>query len=113
MGTPIGLLLASGIMALMSALAPGEAFYAWGWRVPFLLSIVLILVGYWVRRRVEESPVFVELADRKQWSVSAPGSAEEFRMLEQRYEASPERARALADGPPVAARTIMLARRVG
>ena len=50
----------------MSALAPGEAFYAWGWRVPFLLSIVLILVGYWVRRRVEESPVFVELADRKQ-----------------------------------------------
>jgi len=65
-GTPIGLLLASGIMALMSALAPGDAFYAWGWRVPFLLSIVLILVGYWVRRRVEESPVFVELADRKQ-----------------------------------------------
>jgi len=47
------------------------------------------------------------------WSVSAPGSAEEFRMLEQRYEASPERARALADAPPVAARTIMLARRVG
>ena len=47
------------------------------------------------------------------WSVSAPGSVEEFRMLEQRYEASPERARALADGPPVAARAIMLARRVG
>ena len=38
----------------------------WGWRIPFLLSVVLILVGYYVRRRVEESPVFTELAERKE-----------------------------------------------
>lgn len=65
-GVPLGLLLASGIMGLMAVLAPGEAFLEWGWRVPFLLSVVLILVGYYIRRRVEESPVFTELAERKE-----------------------------------------------
>jgi len=67
-GVPLGLLLASGVMALMSAIAPGEQFLQWGWRVPFLLSVVLILVGWYVRRRVEESPVFLELAERKEHS---------------------------------------------
>ncbi|MGN6218938.1 MAG: MFS transporter [Microbacterium sp.] len=65
-GVPLGLLLASGVMAFMAMIAPGDAFLVWGWRVPFLLSVVLILVGYYVRRRVEESPVFAELAQRKE-----------------------------------------------
>ncbi|MFK4853065.1 MFS transporter [Microbacterium sp. ZW T6_19] len=65
-GVPLGLLLASGVMALMTIVAPGDQFMAWGWRVPFLLSVVLILVGYYVRRKVEESPVFQELAERKE-----------------------------------------------
>ncbi|MFB7844509.1 MFS transporter [Microbacterium sp. NPDC056052] len=65
-GVPLGLLLANGVMAVMTAIAPGEAFLAWGWRVPFLLSVVLILVGYYVRRRVEESPVFTEIAERRE-----------------------------------------------
>lgn len=63
-GVPLGLLLASGVLGIMNAVAPGEAFLTWGWRVPFLLSVVLIGVGYWVRRSVEESPVFVEIAQR-------------------------------------------------
>ncbi|PRB07661.1 MFS transporter [Microbacterium sp. MYb64] len=65
-GVPLGLLLANGVMAVMTAIAPGQAFLAWGWRVPFLLSVVLILVGYYVRRRVEESPVFTEIAERRE-----------------------------------------------
>ena len=65
-GVPLGLLLASGVMALMAAIAPGDAFLTWGWRVPFLFSFVLILVGYYVRRRVEESPVFTEIAQRRE-----------------------------------------------
>lgn len=65
-GVPLGLLLASGVMALMTVIAPGDQFLAWGWRIPFLLSVVLILVGYYVRRKVEESPVFTELAERKE-----------------------------------------------
>ncbi|MCQ3029025.1 MFS transporter, partial [Pseudomonas tremae] len=56
-GVPIGLLLASGMMAIMALIAPGDAFIEWGWRVPFLFSVVLIFVGYYIRKRVEESPV--------------------------------------------------------
>ncbi len=66
MGVPLGLLLTSGMLALMALIAPGEAFLQWGWRVPFLLSFVLIVIGSYVRRRVEESPVFTELAERKE-----------------------------------------------
>jgi MFS family permease len=68
-GVPIGLLLASGVLALMTGvISPGEAFLEWGWRVPFLLSIVLVVVGMIVRRTVEESPVFQEIAKRKERS---------------------------------------------
>lgn len=64
-GVPIGLLLASAVLAIMTLIAPGEAFIAWGWRIPFLVSVLLIGVGYWVRRSVDESPVFTEIAARK------------------------------------------------
>ena len=68
-GVPIGLLLASGMLALMTGvIAPGQAFLDWGWRVPFLLSIVLVIVGMVVRRTVDESPVFKEIAARKEQS---------------------------------------------
>jgi len=70
-GVPLGLLLASGMMALMSIIAPGDAFLEWGWRIPFLLSFVLIIIGYYIRRNVEESPVFLELAERKE-TTKAP-----------------------------------------
>lgn len=63
-GVPLGLLLSSGVMATTRALTGEEGFLEWGWRVPFLLSVVLIIVGYWIRRGVEESPVFAEIAER-------------------------------------------------
>ncbi|WP_437583403.1 MFS transporter [Paramicrobacterium sp. CJ85] len=67
MGVPLGLLLASGVLALMTGvISPGEAFVEWGWRVPFLLSIVLVIVGIVVRRSVDESPVFAEMAAKKE-----------------------------------------------
>ena len=66
LGVPLGLLLATGVTALMTGvISPGRAFLEWGWRVPFLLSIVLIVVGYFVRRAVDESPVFQEIAAAK------------------------------------------------
>lgn len=66
LGVPLGMMLASGVMALMTGvISPGPAFESWGWRVPFLISIVLMGIGYWVRKSVDESPVFVELAERK------------------------------------------------
>jgi MFS family permease len=67
MGVPLGMLLASGMLALMTGvISPGDAFVEWGWRIPFLLSFVLIIVGFIVRRSVEESPVFKELAIKKE-----------------------------------------------
>ena len=66
-GVPIGLLLASGVLALMTGvISPGDAFLEWGWRIPFLLSFVLIIVGIVVRRAVDESPVFQEIAAKKE-----------------------------------------------
>jgi MFS family permease len=64
-GVPLGLLMASGMLTLMTTIAPGDAFMQWGWRVPFLLSVVLIAVGYWIRHGVEESPVFNQIAELK------------------------------------------------
>ena len=60
-GVNIGLLLATGVFALVSSL-PKEEFLSWGWRVPFLLSIILILVGFYIRSRVSETPVFSQIA---------------------------------------------------
>ncbi|WIM70941.1 MFS transporter [Corynebacterium suedekumii] len=71
-GAPAGLLLSSGMLALMNIIAPGDAFLDWGWRVPFLLSIVLVGIGYWIRRGVDESPVFEEIAERKETGTRNP-----------------------------------------
>ncbi len=65
MGVPAGLLLSTGIFALLSARLPESAFLAWGWRVPFLLSVVLIAVGLFVRLRVLESPLFTTLKETR------------------------------------------------
>jgi MFS transporter, MHS family, shikimate and dehydroshikimate transport protein len=57
LGVPAGLLLSTGVFAAFSSL-PETQFFAWGWRVAFLLSIALIVVGLVIRLRVAESPVF-------------------------------------------------------
>lgn len=61
LGVTVGLLLANGVFALFTSL-PQEDFVSWGWRIPFLLSIVLVLVGFYIRYRVSETPVFSEIA---------------------------------------------------
>jgi MFS family permease len=70
-GVPIGMILATATLWLLTTTLTEEQFLSWGWRVPFLFSIVLIFVGYIIRRAVEESPVFAELQERKA-SSSAP-----------------------------------------
>ena len=60
LGVPLGLLLSTALVQIMSA-ATGDAFLTWGWRVPFLVSIVLVGVGLYVRLRVLESPEFAEV----------------------------------------------------
>jgi metabolite-proton symporter len=60
-GVPAGNLLAAGVLGIMSALLSDAAFESWGWRVPFLLSGVLIVVGLWIRLTIAETPLFREL----------------------------------------------------
>jgi len=60
-GVTVGNLLAAGVFAIFSSL-PKEEFLDWGWRVPFLLSIVLIAFGFYIRAKVSETPVFSEIA---------------------------------------------------
>jgi metabolite-proton symporter len=57
-GAPAGQLLAVSVLALLAAVQSDEQFEAWGWRVPFLLSAVLVFVGMWIRISISESPVF-------------------------------------------------------
>jgi MFS family permease len=61
LGVPLGLILSTGVVRLMASWT-GASFDNWGWRVPFLLSIVLLGVGLYVRLRVLESPEFAEVA---------------------------------------------------
>ncbi len=71
MGVPAGLLLSTGVFALVSGSLPEGDFPSWGWRIPFLLSALLIAVGLFIRLRLLETPVFTELqANRK--TVRAP-----------------------------------------
>ena len=62
MGAPAGLLVSTIVFSIFSSL-PEAQFLSWGWRVPFLLSFVLILVGLWVRLTIEESPSFQRVKD--------------------------------------------------
>ncbi len=57
-GVPAGSLLAAGVLALLNGVQSEADFLAWGWRVPFLLSAVLVLVGWWIRTSVAESRTF-------------------------------------------------------
>jgi len=65
MGVTVGMLL--GTLALTAAAALPEAdFLAWGWRIPFLLSAVLVFLGLWIRKGIEETPVFREAKQKDQ-----------------------------------------------
>jgi MFS family permease len=59
-GTQAGTILGAALFLPMSALLPTDAFQSWGWRVPFLLSVVVVIAGFIIRRRVDETPAFRE-----------------------------------------------------
>ena len=66
MGSPLGAIMANSALAIMSTTLDDSAFLEWGWRVPFLASVVLIVIGLWIRIGTLESPVFTALkAERK------------------------------------------------
>ena len=64
MGSAVGGLMATGSFLLVQRL-PEEDFVSWGWRIPFLFSIVLVLVGLFIRLRIMESPVFAQIKEAR------------------------------------------------
>ncbi|EBV3871529.1 MFS transporter, partial [Salmonella enterica subsp. enterica serovar Virchow] len=65
LGAPIGFFFANGTFLLLSWLLTDEQFMSWGWRVPFIFSAVLVIIGLYVRVSLHESPVFEKVAKAK------------------------------------------------
>src|SRR5688572_1655820 len=63
-GAPAGMVLANGALAIMTLTTSEADFIEWGWRVPFLASVVLVFVGMYIRVGVLETPVFTKLLER-------------------------------------------------
>ncbi|MEV7134252.1 MFS transporter [Arthrobacter sp. NPDC093128] len=63
-GTQVGSILATAVLLPLAAFLPDDQFETWGWRIPFLLSALVILAGYLIRRRVQEPPAYLAQSDR-------------------------------------------------
>jgi metabolite-proton symporter len=64
-GPSFGTLIGTGFIAAVSAWLSPEDFQTWGWRIPFISSVALVLFGLWLRSGVEETPVFLEMEEKK------------------------------------------------
>jgi metabolite-proton symporter len=65
LGAPLGFLCSGGIFLLLTAFLDNEHFLSWGWRIPFLASSMLVLVGLYVRLHITETPAFLEVNARR------------------------------------------------
>jgi MFS family permease len=87
LGAPIGFIAANGLFLILGALISPEQFMIWGWRVPFLLSVVLVGLGLWVRLKIAETPAFAQVLEegppptvpmgellRNHWGVAIGGT---------------------------------------
>ncbi|MFZ3592752.1 MFS transporter [Streptomyces sp. BH104] len=80
-GAPAGQLLATGVLSALTALISDAAFTDWGWRIPFLLSGVLVIVGLWIRLSVDESPVFKDALARAEARKAANDTVEKLPLV--------------------------------
>lgn len=71
-GVPVGLLLATGVFKIASSSMDESAFLSWGWRIPFLLGVLLLGVGMFIRMKIIESPVFTEAQARADTEKASP-----------------------------------------
>ncbi|WP_111893132.1 MFS transporter [Acinetobacter sp. MB5] len=71
LGAPVGFILATGAFLLLSACMSNEDFMQWGWRIPFISSAVLVIVGLYIRLKLHETPAFQKVLD-KQKEVNIP-----------------------------------------
>ena len=71
LGAPLGFILATGSFLLLGALMSDEAFMAWGWRIPFISSAVLVIIGLYIRLKLHETPAFQKVLDTQK-EVNVP-----------------------------------------
>jgi metabolite-proton symporter len=71
-GPALGNLLAAGVLAIFSVALPEDEFLAWGWRIPFALSAVLLILGLWIRLKLTETKEFLEHQATRQTSTTTP-----------------------------------------
>ena len=63
LGVPVGFVAANGVFLVLGATMTAQQFTDWGWRIPFLLSIVLVGIGLWVRLKISETPAFAAVLE--------------------------------------------------
>jgi metabolite-proton symporter len=66
LGAPLGFILSGASFLLLTELLSDAEFFSWGWRLPFIASALLVVVGLYVRLKIEETPVFQQTLDRKE-----------------------------------------------
>lgn len=76
---PMGNLLATTVLFTLSAMLSAEAFLGWGWRVAFWLSAVIVIIGYYIRTKISDAPIFVEARKEVAEDHKGYGVAEVFR----------------------------------
>jgi len=64
LGAPIGFIIANSLFLLLSINLTNEQFMAWGWRIPFLASAIMVIIGLWVRLKLVETPAFQKVMDK-------------------------------------------------
>jgi metabolite-proton symporter len=72
LGAPIGFVFSGSVFLLLSQTLTDEQFFAWGWRVPFLASATLVIIGLYVRLTITETPVFAEAMKKEEQRVKVP-----------------------------------------
>lgn len=79
-GPVFGFIASAGLLLIVSSMLSKEDFYTWGWRIPFIASLVLLIVGVFVRSKVPESPVFEKTAEKRA-ATSEPSQSPAMRLF--------------------------------
>ncbi|WP_430295409.1 MFS transporter [Sinomonas sp. B1-1] len=87
-GVPLGNLLATAVLLILSATVSQEDFLAWGWRIGFWLSAVIVVVGYYIRTKISDAPIFLEAAQEQEEAAGPSGVLEVVRRYPRRVLAA-------------------------
>ena len=80
-GVPLGNFIATVVMLVLNATLSQDAFFSWGWRIAFFLSAIIVFVGWWIRRSVEDAPIFKQASAHEEELIEhRPAFVDVFRL---------------------------------